>query len=46
MVEEEFAREGDPIGHNGKPLNGGTSMQTAIQILCTFSQRPMDVVPN
>jgi len=46
MVEEEIVREGYPIGHHGKPLHGGISMQTAIQILCTLPQGPMDEVPN
>ena len=36
MVEEEIVRKGYPIGHHGKPLHGGISMKTTIQILCTL----------
>ena len=38
--------EGDSIGHNGNPLNGGNLMYNFIQILCTFPKIPMGVVPD
>jgi len=46
MVEGEVTREGEPISHHRKPLPRGTSMQAAIQIIFTLTQRPMDVVSN
>ncbi len=46
MVEGEVAREGKPNGHNGKPLQGGITMQKNIQVLCTLSQKSVDAIPN
>ena len=46
MDEEEITREGNPTRHNDKPLHGGTTMMTTIQVLCILYQREMDVVPN
>jgi len=46
MVEEEIVKEANSTGHNGKPLHGGTKFKTTIQVLCTLSQRAVDVVPN
>jgi len=46
MVEEEIAREGNPICHNGKSLHGGTTVETSIQLLYSIPQRIVNVVPN
>lgn len=46
MVEEDIARGGKPTGHNGKPLHGGTTVKTSIQVLCTLFLRVVDAVPN
>lgn len=46
MVEGEVVGEGNPIGHNGKPLHGGIIMKKTIHGLCNIFHREMDVIPN
>lgn len=36
MLEEETTRKGDLIGHNGKPIHGGTSMQNDTKSYALF----------
>lgn len=46
MDEEAVTGNGEPIGHHGNPLHGGTSVHDAIQIICSIPQGSMDTVSS